>query len=174
MAYADEGKAIYNLRLLRMMWPFLHYFVIISFEWFEMIVWTQSDLIFAQSSDDFIFISYCIMKRIANCIGSTPNQWEGWGAMKKKRWRTTGRQSHGFDFCLWIRFLIFWANSFGNFSWLIQDDDTNKKLFQDCAAKMKTQIAWLKTSKCHPWFHMPSTSMSLWERLWNSKGKVVI
>jgi hypothetical protein len=50
--------------------------------------------------------------------------------------------------------LIFWANSFGNFSWLIQDDDTNKKLFQDCAAKMKTQIAWLKTRKCHPWFHM--------------------
>jgi hypothetical protein len=48
----------------------------------------------------------------------------------------------------WIRFL---ADSFSNLSWLIQDDK-NKKLFQDCAAKIKTQIAWLKTSKCHPWF----------------------
>ena len=69
----------------------------------------------------------------------------------------TGRQSHGFDF--WIRFL---ADSFRNLSWLIQDD-TNMKLFQNCAAKIKTQIAWLKTRKCHPWLHNPSTSMSLWE-----------
>ena len=76
------------------------------------------------------------------------------------------RQKHGgrrddrvMDSIFAFAFLADW---FSNVSWLIQDDK-NKKLFQDCAAKIKTQIAWLKTSKCHPWLHNPSTSMSLWE-----------
>ena len=67
-----------------MMRPFLQHFVIISLEWFEMIVWTQSNLIFEQSSVDFMLISYCIIKWIANFIGSTPIHGRVGGWRKKK------------------------------------------------------------------------------------------
>jgi hypothetical protein len=76
---------------------FLQHFVIISFEWVEMIVWTQSNLIFEQCSLYFIFLSYCIIKRIANFIESTPINGR-FGGDEEKTWRTTRRQCHGFDF----------------------------------------------------------------------------
>ena len=65
-----------------------------------------------------------------------PNSWEGWGRWRKKTWRTTGRQES------WIQFWpIQLADLFSNLSWLIQDD-TNLKLFQDCA-KLKSALLWL-------------------------------
>ena len=73
-----------------------------------------------------------------------PNSWEGWGWWRKKH---GGRQDDsGFDF--WPIHLAILADSI--------QYDKNKKLFQDCALN-ETQMAWLKTSKCHPWFdfHMP-------------------
>ncbi len=112
------------------------------------IVWTQLNLIFEQSSVDFMLISYCIIKWIANFIGSTPIHGRVGGVKKKKTWRTTGRQES------WIRFWpIRLLDSIHSAIWADWYTRRYKymKIFQDCA-KLKSAFAltWFWPIPCPP------------------------
>ena len=143
--------SIYSLRVLRMMWPFLQRFMMISFEWFKMISSTRIKFNFRTIFRLFhIYYRIASLKELQISLGQ-PQSMGGLGGDEEKNMADNGT-TRVMDSIFGFGFL---ADSFNNFSWLIQDDK-NKKLFQDCALN-ETQMAWLKTSKCHPWldFHMP-------------------